>query len=206
MGEGADTTGMHDVTTLPVTINVETASRLLADGARVTVIDVRTPAEFESVHIPGSYNVPRDRLAEHRAEFRSALNEPVILVCRSGTRAREAEHVLSAAGLSLLHILDGGLAAWEAAGKPVTRSRARWSLERRMRAVAGALVLVGAVGGLTIWRPLTLLAAAIGAGLTYFALTDTCGLAILLSKLPYNRGAACDIRDVVARLGADQAT
>lgn len=191
---------MIDVTTLPVAVDVQTAATLMENGSRVTLLDVRTPAEFESVHIPGSYNVPLDRLSEHRDELRSALKDPVILVCRSGMRARQAEQALAAAGLSRLHVLDGGLSAWESAGKPVKRGQQKWSLERQVRGVAGALVLAGAVGGLTVWPPLTLLAAAVGGGLTFSAITDTCGMAILLSKLPYNRGATCDIRDVVTRL------
>lgn len=200
MNKGVDTSDMIDVTTLPVAVDVQTAATLMENGSRVTLLDVRTPAEFESVHIPGSYNVPLDRLSEHRDELRSALTDPVILVCRSGMRARQAEQALAAAGLSRLHVLDGGLSAWESAGKPVKRGQQKWSLERQVRGVAGALVLAGAVGGLTVWPPLTLLAAAVGGGLTFSAITDTCGMAILLSKLPYNRGATCDIRDVVTRL------
>lgn len=194
------------MTTLPATIDVETASRLLAENARVRLLDVRTPAEFESVHIPGSYNVPLDRLSEYREELRSALVDPVILVCRSGMRARQAQQLLSAAGLAHIHILDGGLSAWESAGKPVTRGkRQKWSIERQVRGIAGTLVFAGAVGGLTLWPPLILLAAAVGGALTFSAITDTCGLAILLSKLPYNQGATCDIRDVIARLDPEQA-
>lgn len=70
----------------------------------------------------------------------------------------------------------------------------------QVRGLAGTLVLVGALGGDLIWRPLTYLAAAIGAGLTYSAVTDACGLALALGKLPYNRGGACDMREVVTRL------
>lgn len=194
-----------DVMTLPATIDVETVASLRENGSRVKVIDVRTPAEFESVHIPGSYNVPLDQLSEHREEIRSALQEPVILVCKSGMRARQADELLRAADLTHVHVLDGGLAAWEAAGKPVRRGRQKWSLERQVRGVAGALVAIGAVGGLTVWPPLTLLAAAVGGGLAFSAITDTCGMAMLLAKLPYNRGAACDIRDVVARLAVEEA-
>jgi rhodanese-related sulfurtransferase len=77
--------------TLPPVVDVETTATLLAEQAPITIIDVRTPAEFESAHIPGSYNVPLDLLPEHRAELRDALRAPAILVCRSGQRARQAE-------------------------------------------------------------------------------------------------------------------
>lgn len=191
---------MKHHTHLPAVVDVETAAQLLTSGQPATLIDVRTPAEFEAVHIPGSYNVPLDLLAEHRDELRHLHDRPVMLICRSGQRARQAEALLRAAHLPQVHILEGGISAWEQAGKPVRRGRQRWSLERQVRGVAGALVLLGTLGGLLVWKPLTLVALAIGAGLTYSALTDSCGLALLLSKLPYNRGATCDVREVVRQL------
>lgn len=187
-------------TFLPVVIDADTVAARLSTHADLTLIDVRTPAEFEAVHIPGSYNIPLDLLAEHRDELRRLNDRPVVLICRSGQRARQAEALLRAAHLPQVHILEGGISAWEQAGKPVRRGRQRWSLERQVRGVAGALVLLGTLGGLLVWKPLTLVALAIGAGLTYSALTDSCGLALLLSKLPYNRGATCDVREVVRQL------
>ncbi len=133
--------------TLPPVVDIETAATLLAEQAPITIIDVRSPAEFASAHIPGSYNVPLDRLPEHRAELRDTLRSPAILVCRSGQRARQAEQVLREADLTQVHVLDGGIAAWERAGKPLRRGRRRWGLERQVRGVAGTLVLAGALGG-----------------------------------------------------------
>ena len=186
--------------TLPPVVDVETTATLLAGQVPIKIIDVRTPAEFESAHIPGSYNVPLDLLPEHRAELRDTLRSPALLVCRSGQRARQADRVLREANLTQVHILDGGLAAWEGAGKPLLRGKQRWGLERQVRGVAGVLVLLGAPGGALAWRPLTFLAAAIGGGLAFSAATDTCGMALALSKLPYNRAASCDVREVVTRL------
>lgn len=53
------------------------------------VVDVRTPGEFEAVHIAGAYNVPLDLLREHRDEIRAHLDEQVVVVCRSGQRATQ---------------------------------------------------------------------------------------------------------------------
>ena len=192
---------MTPSTILPPVVDSETVALLLDRDAPVKIIDVRTPAEFESAHIPGSYNVPLDLLPEHRAELRDTLRAPAILVCRSGQRAQQAERVLREADLTQLHVLDGGIAAWERADKPLRRGRQRWGLERQVRGVAGTLVLAGALGGALAWRPLTYLAAAIGGGLAFSAATDSCGMALALSKLPYNRAASCDVREVVARLG-----
>lgn len=181
-------------------VDIETASQLLERHERIKLIDVRTPAEFESAHIPGSYNVPLDLLPEHREELSDALRSPAILICRSGTRARQAATLLHDARLDQVHILDGGIAAWDAAGKPLRRGRQRWGLERQVRGIAGSLVVAGSLAGLLISPLLGLIAAAVGAGLAFSAVTDTCGMAMVLVKLPYNRGATCDMREVVARL------
>jgi rhodanese-related sulfurtransferase len=194
---------MTPSTTLPPVVDIETTATLIERDTAVKIIDVRTPAEFEAAHIPGSYNVPLDLLPEHRAELRDRLRAPAILVRRSGQRARQADRVLRKAALKRVHVLDGGIAAWERAGKPLRRGRQRWGLERQVRGVAGALVLAGALGGALAWRPLTFLAAAIGGGLAFSAVTDTCGMALALGKLPYNRAASCDVRQVVARLADD---
>lgn len=189
---------------IPNLVDAEMLDRL-QQITPIKIIDVRTPAEFESVHIPGSYNVPLDLLPEHRAELRDTLRSPVVLVCQSGTRARQAEQVLREIDLPQLHVLDGGISAWEAASKAVRRDRQRWSMERQVRGVAGAIVLAATLGGLLAWKPLMYVAAAIGAGLSYSALTNSCGMAMLLSKLPYNRGVTCDMGDVMRRLADDQA-
>jgi rhodanese-related sulfurtransferase len=191
---------------IPEIVDPETVYNIVEQHQSVKIIDVRTPAEFESVHIPGSYNVPLDLLPEHREELNDALRSPVVLVCRSGTRAEKAAEQLRDANLTNLHIMDGGLTAWQAAGQPVNRGQQRWSLERQVRGVAGALVLTGVLGGLLIAPPITAIAVVVGAGLTFSAVTDSCGMAMLLSRLPYNRGATCDMREVVSRLTASEGT
>jgi hypothetical protein len=75
-------------------------------------------------------------------------------------------------------------------------------MERQVRGVAGSLVLLSIVGSRFVWKPLALIAGGVGASLAYSALTDTCGMAMLLSKLPYNRSVTCDVRDVVKQLSA----
>lgn len=189
---------------LPVVVAPPVLAELAARQADVTILDVRTPAEYESAHIPSSYNVPLDLLPEHAGDLGATTGSPIFLVCRSGARARQAEQVLSEQGFPRLHILDGGLAAWESAGLPLNRGRQRWSLERQVRGVAGALVLVGAIGGLTRFRPLGMLAAGVGGGLLFSAVTDTCGMAMVLTKLPYNRSVTCDVGATIRALSEDR--
>ncbi|TYK46079.1 rhodanese-like domain-containing protein [Actinomadura decatromicini] len=186
------------MTTLPATVEAADLRERLAAPDAPRILDVRTPGEFAAAHIPGSYNVPLDTLREHRADLRAHLDE-IVLVCRTGNRAARAERVLAADGATGAHVLTGGILAWEAAGAPLDRGRARWDLERQVRLVAGVLVLVGVLGALAV-PPLVWLAAAIGAGLTVAALTGTCLMGTLLARLPFNRAPGCDAAGLAALL------
>jgi rhodanese-related sulfurtransferase len=164
------------------------------------VLDVRTPAEFETAHIPGSYNVPLDNLREHREELRRHLDEDVVLVCRSGNRAEQAETALAEVGLPGLRVLDGGMVAWETAGAPVNRGRETWELERQVRLVAGSLV-AGSILASTAAPKFKWLAGGVGGGLVFAALSNTCAMGTLLSKMPWNRrGESNDMEQVVRAL------
>jgi len=190
------------VAELPPTLSASELAEAQRAGA-VTLVDVRTPAEFQSAHIPGSYNVPLDQLAEHRAEF-GGVGSPLVLVCRSGMRARQAEQSLQEADIPRLHVLDGGVGAWEQAGLPLTRGLQAWSIERQVRAIAGGLVVVGTLGSVLLWPPLLYLAMFVGAGLLFAGVTDTCAMGLLLARLPWNRSAAtCDVANVLTRLQAE---
>jgi rhodanese-related sulfurtransferase len=190
-------------TQIPTSISPEQAQELIQEGARI--IDVRTTGEFESVHIPGSYNVPLDLLSEHRRELTESVDDHVVLVCASGNRAKQAEDALREEGLDSVTVLEGGITSWQQRGLDVIRGPEKWSLERQVRLVAGSLVAIGALGGLLLWKPLTLLSLFVGGGLTFAAITNTCGMAMLLSKLPYNRGAQCDVRQVMHDLSTETA-
>ena len=187
------------MTTLDARVDAPTLQALLADGADIRVLDVRTPAEFESAHIPGAYNVPLDTLGEHAAELERHVSEPVVLVCRSGARATQACERLAAAGMGNLHLLRGGIQSWDDGRRPVRRGRQRWDLERQVRLVAGGIVLGAIVGSVAV-PALTFVAGFVGAGLTVAALTNSCVMGSLLAKLPYNRNAGCDVDAVVKQL------
>lgn len=183
----------------PAVLNAAELRGLLAAPDAPRVIDVRTPGEFESVHIAGAYNVPLDLLREHRDEIRAHLNEHVVLVCQSGQRAAQAEDALRAAGLANVHILDGGMSAWEATGFTVTRGANRWDLQRQVRFVAGTIVALSILASIVV-PGLKWIAFVMGAGLSITSITNTCLMGMMLAKLPYNRGPACDAQSVVAQL------
>ncbi|MFF3956496.1 rhodanese-like domain-containing protein [Streptomyces sp. NPDC001890] len=177
--------------------------RLVQEGRAPRLLDVRTPGEFRTAHIPGSYNVPLDTLREHRTELLAHLDEDVVLVCRSGARAAQAEKALADAGLPNLRVLEGGIVAWETVGAPVDRGPERWDMERQVRLVAGSIVL--ATGLVGVFVPgMHLIGTAIGAGLTYAAVSNSCMMGVMLSKLPYNRGPRPNIRTMIAELRSTQ--
>jgi rhodanese-related sulfurtransferase len=180
------------------TIDVATLHQLRTDPL-VRVLDVRTGGEFESAHIPGSYNVPLDTLAEHVGEF-ARLDHAIVLVCQSGGRAAQARQQLQAAGKATLHILEGGMNAWIAArGEIGSTGKQRWALDRQVRLGAGT-VAVASVLASRFFPRARWLAAGVGAGLVYMAITDTCPVSPLVAKLPYNRTAPCDVDAVLAAL------
>ncbi|MDG4833744.1 rhodanese-like domain-containing protein [Solwaraspora sp. WMMD1047] len=175
---------------------------LIAEDRSPRLLDVRTRAEFETAHIPGSYHVPLDLLREHRAELRAHLDEEVLLICRSGNRAEQAGQALAAAGLPNVRVLTGGMLAWERTGAAVNRGRVRWELERQVRLVAGSIVLASVLTS-TVVPGLEWVAAGIGAGLVGAAVTNSCLLGNLLARLPYNRGPDRDLTEVLAQLRAE---
>ncbi len=191
---------MTTTTTQPRRLDAASLAEHLASGGAPRILDVRTPAEFETSHIPGSYNVPLDTLREHRGELKRHLDEDVVLVCRAGGRAAQAEVALAGVGLPGLRVLDGGMDAWESTGAPVNRGRQTWELERQVRLVAGGMVALGVLGSVKV-PSLKWVAGAVGAGLSGAALTNTCAMGMVLSKLPWNRTASpCDVDSLMAAL------
>jgi phage shock protein E len=88
-----------------------------ASGVAPVVIDVRTPEEYASGHIPGALNIPFDQVARRISEVDAPHG--VALYCMVGPRARKGESALLSAGYTSVLHLEGGLAAWQAAGLPV---------------------------------------------------------------------------------------
>lgn len=191
---------MPTFTTIPHVLAPDELAELLAKRSDVRVLDVRTPGEFEAVHLRGAYNVPVETLAEHTAAIRASVTAPLVIVCRSGRRALQAEEMLREAGMLDLHLLDGSMNAWVAAGKPVVRGRQKLSLERQVRIIAGGLAALGGILAVTLDPISGLLSTAIGGGLVMAGVTDNCLMASLLAYLPYNRASTYDVRAMAQAL------
>lgn len=159
----------------------------IQSGKTVSLVDVRTPAEFGEVHIPASQLMPLDRLDVAAIQSAFSHSGPCVLICRSGKRAEQAYQKLQAGGCGNLVILDGGVAAWESAGLPVERGAKAISLERQVRIAAGLLVLLGVILGTWVQSGFYGLSAFVGAGLVFAGITDWCGMAMVLAKMPWNQ-------------------
>lgn len=173
---------------------------LLANRSDVRLLDVRTPVEFESAHIAGAYNVPLDALPEHAAEIAADSHTEFVLICQSGARARKAEEALRASGLERLHVLDGGMNAWRAAGKPARFGPRRISLERQVRIAAGSAGALGALLALAVHPWFAAIPLFVGGGLVFAGVTDTCAMGMLLARLRYNASVTCDVPAMVQAL------
>lgn len=170
------------------TISPSALQDRIQSGEPVDLIDVRTPVEFREVHVTIARNVPLDQLdANAIRESRAAKKEPLYVICKSGSRGRQACEKLVAAGCSNVVNVDGGTAAWDATGFPVLRGKKAMSLERQVRIAAGSLVLGGVLLSQFAHPWFMGLSGFVGAGLIFAGVTDTCGMALLLARMPWNR-------------------
>ncbi len=151
-------------------------------------VDVRTPQEFENVHIAGARNIPLPDLHAYIDELKTlAQQRPIKLVCRTQNRVKIAYDYLTNNGVTQCEILEGGITAWVNQGKPVIKGQQGISLEGQVRAIAGGLIMLGVALGFTVHEGFYLLPAIIGAGLVHAGVTDSCLMGMFLSKLPMNR-------------------
>jgi rhodanese-related sulfurtransferase len=166
----------------------ELYAKVLA-GEEVEMIDVRTGAEYREVHATLARLEPLDSLDPERLMRGRRLGKeaPLYVICRSGSRGRMACEKLRGAGYGKVVNVDGGTLAWERAGLPVTRGKKTISLERQVRIAAGLLVVLGTALGAFVNPWFLGLAAFVGAGLVFAGVTDTCGMGMLLAKMPWNR-------------------
>jgi sulfur dioxygenase len=164
---------------------------VLAGSGKLHILDVRTPGEFASLRIAGSVNVPFERLDPPALLGRFGANTPLYCVCQTGTRSQLAADRLRAAGFTNVVHVDGGTNAWTSADLPLLRGeRSVISLERQVRIAAGLISVLGIIAGALIHPAGYLVSALVGAGLLYAGVTNTCGMSMVLGRLPWNQVSA----------------
>jgi rhodanese-related sulfurtransferase len=155
--------------------------RTMLETWSIQTVDVRPAAEFAAGHIPGAVNIPMEQVESRMEDLPPG---PLVLTCESGRRAEIVAGWLAGREVTLL---AGGTRAWRNAGHPlVACAPCRWTLERQVRLIAGLLVLAGTLFAVFVNARWIYLAMIVGAGLTFAGLTNICGMAILLAKMPWN--------------------
>jgi len=172
------------------TITPSQLQDLLIKNPKLSLLDVRTPPEFEGAHIEGSINIPLNQL--NPADFLKnnywSKDHIVYLLCQSGPRAQNASKLFAKENLSGAVVVDGGVSAWTKAGFKVIRGKSNViSLERQVRIAAGSLVLLGVILSKTVHPAFIWLSAFVGAGLINAGITDWCGMGLLLARFPWNK-------------------
>ncbi len=182
------------------TISPQGLAELCTADTQLDIIDVRTPVEFREVHLDVARNVPLDQLdpAAVMQARNGSQDQPLYVVCRTGSRGEKACEKFRQAGFANVINIEGGTLACEQAGLPVVCGKKAISLERQVRIAAGFLVLLGAGLSWLVHPGFIGLSAFVGAGLMFSGITDTCGMGMMLAKMPWNRcrpdNSTCDVR------------
>lgn len=169
-----------------------TLQRRMQAGETINLIDVRSPIEYKAGHALGAISLPLDELEPAELEKRIGVpaigaEAPLYLTCQSGMRAKQAALKLQDAGYSNLVLVQGGTTAWEQAGLPMRRSGTNLSLEQQVQITIGSLLILKVIFGFAVSELFFVFAALIGAGLITAGLTRWCGMARLISLMPWNR-------------------
>jgi rhodanese-related sulfurtransferase len=173
-----------------ISITPQSLHQKMADGEDLHLLDVRTPREYAQAHVPGARLEPLEtfdagRVARQLAEPPAG---PVYVLCQSGSRARQAIAKLEQAGVACCVLVEGGTAGWIQAGLPAERQAVKAiSLERQVRIAAGFLVLTGTALGVFVHPAILTLPAFVGGGLMFAGISDKCGMALVLARMPWNR-------------------
>jgi rhodanese-related sulfurtransferase len=166
-------------------LTVEQSHQERQANSSIPLIDVRTPAEYGSLHAESALNHPMESL--DLSSFPFSKDQEIHIICQSGGRSMKVCQKLESAGFGKVVNVEGGTSAWNGAGLPVVTGKKAMSLERQVRIAAGSLVVIGAVVGHFVHPGGFALSAFVGAGLVFAGVTDTCGMGMLIARMPWNR-------------------
>lgn len=166
------------------TVSISELKELMSQS-EVNLIDVRSKNEYEACHIPGAVNIPLDSVNPQEI-INKYENQDIYIVCQAGGRSAKACEMVASCNHEQVYNVVGGTGAWESAGFDVVKDSSKISIQRQVQMLAGGIVLLGALLSYSISREFILLSAFIGAGLLITGLTNTCGMGLLLAKMPWN--------------------
>ncbi|WP_426357363.1 rhodanese-like domain-containing protein [Pseudocolwellia sp. HL-MZ19] len=157
----------------------------LNDG-EATIIDVREPAEFANKHIQGATLLPLGKIT---ADDLPDTKNKIVIYCQKGARGNSACIKITEQNNDVvIYNLTGGIEAWEAEGNPVKQGKSKvLPLDRQVQITIGSLALLGSSTGYLYDPVFMFIPAFLGAGLLFAGLSGTCGLAIIMAKMPWNQ-------------------
>ena len=162
----------------------DVAKRL--EAGTIALIDVREADEHRREQIEDALSVPLSSL--DKADLSLAAGRPAVFHCKSGMRTQSQCARLSSLVSGEAYIMEGGLDGWKSAGLPTTKqANAPLEIMRQVQITAGSLVLAGVLLGWFVDPRFYGLSAFVGAGLTFAGISGWCGMANLLSIMPWNR-------------------
>jgi rhodanese-related sulfurtransferase len=166
-------------------IKAETLKQWL-DHNQAMLVDVREPAEYAAERINGAKSVPLSQFDVNQIPVETGKS--LVLCCQTGNRSAQAAKKLLTNGVETVINLEGGLNAWKQSGYATQINiNAPISMFRQVQIVAGSLVFVGTILGEFVSPWFLILSGFVGAGLVFAGVSNTCAMAALLAKLPYNQ-------------------
>jgi rhodanese-related sulfurtransferase len=169
-----------------------------AHEENLIILDVRTPAEYAAKHAPNSYNIPLDELEEHLLALKD-MRQKVAIMCRTGLRATKAQTKIGRPPMKV-QVIQGGMEAWEKEEYLVITQSGTWDMGRQVRFTAGLLVLIPTYLGTYVNAWWMALVAAVAIGLIYSGASGSCMMANVLAKMPWNKQAEHNTKEVLERL------
>ena len=171
------------------TISPVALAALLGAGNTHELLDVRMPSEYASSHVPGATLIPLNELKVDTFLAQHKPGTPIFVLCQAGTRAAKAIEQFERAGCDDCILVEGGTQAWIDAGLPVHRgARNVLPIMRQVQIVVGSLSAIGAIMALAMNPWFAVLPLVLGCGLLFAGITGTCGMALMLARMPWNRG------------------
>ncbi|GAB5098281.1 rhodanese-like domain-containing protein [Caballeronia sp. LP006] len=96
----------------------------LINRRNAVVVDLRPASEFAQGHLPSARNIEQTELQAKIGQIAKNKGNPVVLVCQTGQQSQRASRAVSEAGYAEVHVLQGGVDAWQKAGMPVVKQGA----------------------------------------------------------------------------------
>lgn len=157
------------------------------DRNEAVLLDVREAAEYKATHILGSHWIPLGQISA--ARLPRGHHKKILIHCQAGKRGEKACTTLMAEQSDLdVYNIEGGLNAWAAAGLPMQTGTVL-PLNRQVQVAVGLLLVLFTVAGFGVHPVFHILAGLMGLGLINAGVTGWCGMAMVLAKMPWNRGS-----------------